>query len=291
MSDPALPLENADTDKDLFESFYLESPPTDVIIDTDGIKLVRIRSGQKMVYWRLGIVAHEPKEAGLRLIVGLGELWGSGMVVNTDEVRNQHIEVATVQTRDDIELKTATATLLYNIANPVLTARAAFDDKTKQLAYQPTLGFIAQTALRQFIRNKTLADLAEVQQDIFDSVPDTRNYILDKLGIQAHKLLYRRIDLPDTLERELAEKAIAIREAEGRLEIAKRETAIAAELEQAAKHLTTPEAMELRRLQSLDNLVETQKNNPNLFIGIDPLLGLTARAYGGRTPPAAPPSP
>jgi len=258
---------------------YLPSPPTDIPLEPRFMQFVKIRSGQRMVYSRLGIISRTSKRHGLRLIFNPFGLWGNGIVVHTEKIRNQHIEIKTVQTKDNIELLSATASLFYTIKHPATTVRAAFDDEKKTLAYEDTLNFMAEADLRQFIRGKTLENLNGIPADEQDILSDeTWEYMMDDLGIEAHKLLYRRIDLPKELEAGLAEKIIAIQEAEGRLEIARRETKIAEEYAIASKsYRNNPEAMELRRLQSLDNLVETQKANPNLFIGIDPMLGLLGK--------------
>src|SRR3989344_9370151 len=85
------PPQNPDSDPDVLGKFYLETPTTETMIDVYGIKLVKIRSGQEMVYWRMGKIDHCPKPEGLRLIVGLAKLWGGGMVITVNAVRNEHI--------------------------------------------------------------------------------------------------------------------------------------------------------------------------------------------------------
>ncbi len=260
----------------LIRKLYVDTPTTDVMLETKSLAFVRIRSGQRMVYMRMGIIGGTPKRAGIRLIFSPFNLWGSGIVVNTDQIRNEPVEVKTVQTRDNIELLSATASLFYNITRPAQTVRAAFDDKKKKLDYQNTIKFIAEARLRQFIRGKTLEDLNGISvedQDILKEDATTKKYLLDKLGINAHKLLYRRIDLPSELEAELAERIVATEEAKGRLEIAKIEPKIAAEYEGAAEiYSRFPDALVLRGYQSLDNLVETQKQNPNMIWGLDPMF-------------------
>ncbi|HLD15145.1 MAG TPA: SPFH domain-containing protein [Candidatus Nanoarchaeia archaeon] len=265
---------NVATDKDILEGFYFESPPVEEIIDTDGIKLVKVRSGQEMVYWRFGKVSETTKKAGLRLITGLLELYGSGMIVNVDQVRNEHVKVETVQTNDNIELKTATASLFYNIEDPIKTARAAFDDKKRILSYQDILRSRAEADLRQFVRSKKLDELNGLdnkQQDILN--PDTKEYLMEHLGIKAHNLLYRRIDLPDDLERSLAQAVISLQEAKGRLELSRVEGEIARHYAAAGdSYKNNPDALTLRKLQTLDNLVESQGKH-SLFLGMDPLMG------------------
>ena len=261
-------------DKDAFWGFYRKTPEVEKIIDVPGIKLVRVRSGQKMVYWRFGQIAEKPKDDGLRLIVGLGGLYGSGMIVNTKEVKDQHILVETVQTKDNIELKEATASLFYKIEDPVKTAMAAFDDKAKELSYKEVINSIAEADLRQFIRGKTLEQINGIkhtEQNILSK--DTEKYLIDELGIRADKLLYRRVNIPDELERSLAEAVIALQEARGRYELSKFEVKIAKNNGIAAKeYKENPEAITLRKLQTLDNLVESEGKH-NLFIGLDPIMG------------------
>ncbi|MEK6813079.1 MAG: SPFH domain-containing protein [Nanoarchaeota archaeon] len=274
------------SDEDTQNKFYLESPHEEMIIETRFLKLLQIRSGQEWIYWRRGKLSEEVKGAGWRIIFSPAKLWGSGMVINTVRPRNEHIEVKTVQTGDYIDVLSASASLYYRITDPKKTVQAAYDSESEKIDYKTLLIHRAEADLRQFVLSKKLKEMRELaqatvggQKTIDTLSEDTKKFAIEQLGITADALLYRRIDLPPELEARLAEATLAAEEAEGRLNLAKKETEMAAEYAKAAEFYEQhPKAMDIRRLQSLDNLVETQRANPNLFIGVEPFLGLTAKA-------------
>ena len=263
-----------DTDRDVLQNFYLENPPLNRMITTDFLKLIRVTSGQRGVYFSLGKVDPEPWEEGTHFLWGWLELWGSVVVVDVTTERKSLELIHRVQAKGPLDLPAAYGTLQYKVTDPVKTITAV------GLDYPAIIEDVGQADLRRFIGSKTLDDLVTLPPGQIDAASDeTKKYARDSLGIEIQKILFEGIDLPPELEREIAQKTIAAEEAKGRLELADVEIEIAGKYAKAAEHYRDhPEAMELRRLQSLDNLVETQKANPNLFIGIDPMLGLLGKA-------------
>ena len=231
---------------------------------------------ERGVILRLGRVLHDPKGPGIVLVFApIDRIVRTSLQQEALEVPPQDII-----TRDNVTLK-VNAIIFLRVVEP----RKAVVE-VKNYLYQTSQ--FAQTTLRSV--------LGEVELDELLTHRDKRNLripsILDQhtapWGVKVANVEVKQVDLPESLQRAMAQQAEAEREKRSKIIHAEGEFSAAQRLVDAAHLLATePVSIQLRYLQTLTE-IGVEKNTTIVFpLPVDSLEGLQSliekRIKGGET--------
>ena len=130
--------------------------------------------------------------------------------------------------------------------------------------YSATL-LIAQTTLRSVVGQVELDDLLSEREKINKELQKVIDQHTDPWGIKVSVVEVKDVELPQEMRRAIARQAEAERERRAKVIHAEGEMQASTKLAEAAKKLSsTPEAIQLRFLQTLTE-VATEKNSTTIF--------------------------
>jgi regulator of protease activity HflC (stomatin/prohibitin superfamily) len=110
----------------------------------------------------------------------------------------------------------------------------------------------AVTALRATIGRHTLDDALKDQDSISDQLKKTLDAVTEPWGVKVEQVQMKNIEIPETMQRAMAQEAEALREKRSRQIKAEAELEAAQLLKQAAEIMAaSPGSLELRRMQML----------------------------------------
>ena len=110
----------------------------------------------------------------------------------------------------------------------------------------------AVTALRATIGRHTLDDVLKDQESISAQLRGTLDQITEPWGVKVEQVQMKNIEIPETMQRAMAQEAEALREKRSRQIKAEAEREAATLLREAAEIIaSSPGALELRRMQML----------------------------------------
>ena len=110
----------------------------------------------------------------------------------------------------------------------------------------------ATTALRATIGRHSLDDVLKEQDAIAAELKATLDAVTEPWGVQVEQVQMKNIEIPESMQRALAQEAEALREKRARQIKAEAEVEAAKLLRQAAETMSAaPAALELRRMQML----------------------------------------
>jgi regulator of protease activity HflC (stomatin/prohibitin superfamily) len=111
---------------------------------------------------------------------------------------------------------------------------------------------VAITTLRDVIGQHTLDDILKEQSAISSELQNAIDAVTEPWGVKVERVAMKSVEIPPSMQRAMAQEAEALREKRARLIKAEAETEAAEKLRQAAeKMMTSPAALELRRMQML----------------------------------------
>lgn len=111
---------------------------------------------------------------------------------------------------------------------------------------------VAITTLRDVIGRHTLDDILKEQSAISGELQGAIDAVTEPWGVKVERVAMKSVEIPQTMQRAMAQEAEALREKRARLIKAEAETEAAEKLRQAAEQMmTSPAALELRRMQML----------------------------------------
>ena len=110
----------------------------------------------------------------------------------------------------------------------------------------------AVTSLRATIGRHTLDDVLKEQENIAAELRKTLDSVTEPWGVRVEQVQMKNIEIPQTMQRAMAQEAEAYREKRARLIKAEAELEASKLLKQAADIISTsPASLELRRMQML----------------------------------------
>ena len=119
----------------------------------------------------------------------------------------------------------------------------------------------AVTALRATIGRHTLDDVLKEQELIAEELQKTLDAITEPWGVKVEQVLMKNIEIPETMQRAMAQEAEAFREKRARLIKAEAELEASRLLKEAADIIdASPVALELRRMQMLTEVGAEQNS-------------------------------
>jgi regulator of protease activity HflC (stomatin/prohibitin superfamily) len=140
---------------------------------------------------------------------------------------------------------------------------------------------LAQTTMRNAVGEVTLDDLLQKKQQVSQGIKTVVDKVSDSWGIDVQSVELKDIVLPETLKRTIAKVAEAQREKQAVIISSEGEMAAAQNVAEAAKMLaSTPGALHLRTLQSINDISSDQSNTTVWMVPIEALKALEGIANG-----------
>jgi regulator of protease activity HflC (stomatin/prohibitin superfamily) len=194
---------------------------------------------EKSVVFRLGRLVGT-RGPGLYYLIPLLE-WQSKLDLRVVTV---NIEQQETITRDSVTVK-VNAVLWYRIMDPL---RATVEVQS----YMSATYAIALTGLRNIIGQHSLDEVLKERDKINVQLKSIVEETTKKWGISIENVEMKDVEIPEQMQRVMAQEAEAIREKRARIVKAEAEMEAAAKLVEASQMIAaSPMALELRRMQML----------------------------------------
>ncbi len=159
-------------------------------------------------------------------------------------VITQDIEPQETMTNDNVPVKVR-AVVWYKVINPehAIIQVSNFQDAVRQTAL---------TSLRSVIGQHSLDELLKEQEKVSHMLGDIVDKVTEPWGVAVDRVQIKDVEIPQSMQRAMAQEAEAHREKRARIIKAEAEYEAAIKLTEAANRMAqTPMAIELRRMQML----------------------------------------
>src|SRR6185437_3945194 len=164
------------------------------------------------------------------------------MRVFTDGVEEQE-----AMPRDNVPLK-ANAVIWYRVVKPDLAIIEV--QNVRDAVIQ-----VALTTLRNAIGQHTLDDVLKEREKIADLLKVRVDQVTEAWGVEVQNVEMKNVEIPQSMQRAMAQEAEALREKRARIIKAEAEYEAALKLREGAEELMkTPASLELRRMQMLTEI-------------------------------------
>lgn len=184
------------------------------------------------------------KGPGLFWIIPLGvdKAVKVDMRVFTDGVEQQE-----AMTRDNVPVK-ANAVIWYKVVKPDLAIIEVQNVRTAVIQ-------VALTTLRNAIGQHSLDDVLKEREKIADILKERIDQVTEGWGVEVQNVEMKNVEIPESMQRAMAQEAEALREKRARIIKAEAEHEAALKLREAADEIMkTPASLELRRMQMLTEI-------------------------------------
>lgn len=237
--------------------------PFDVVVSSS-IQLAA--QWEKAVVFRLGKF-HSVRGPGLFYIIPLVD-----QVRKVDiRIRAADIPAQQVITKDNVPV-TINGVLFFKVDNVA-------DAVIKVQDYRYAISQYAQTSLRDVIGQMTLDQLLVEREAIGKSIEANVEKDIEGWGLEVTGIRIQDIDMPEELKKMMSRQASAEREKRATITKAEGDREAANNLALAAKTMaSSPGAMQLRTLQTIDGLGPTASNTVVLAVPIDVMDAVSAFA-------------
>jgi regulator of protease activity HflC (stomatin/prohibitin superfamily) len=227
---------------------------------------------QRAVVFRLGRV-QSVLQPGLRWIIPIIDL---ARYVDV-RVVTLSIEPQETMTKDNVPVKVR-AVVWYRVTRPTdaLVVVESFPSAVMQ---------IALTTLRMVMGKHSLDELLKEQDMLSVSLKEAVDKVTEPWGIEVERVELKDVEIPQTMQRAMAQEAEALREKRARIIKAEAELEAAVKLRMAADEISkSGAALELRRMQMLTEIGAEQNTMtvimlPSEFVSA---AGALAKMAGAR---------
>lgn len=189
------------------------------------------------------------REPGLNfLIPGVQVMYKVDIRTKTTDVPNQE-----VITKDNIPVQ-INAVVYYRVQD---AGKAILEMEN----FKHAVAQLAQTTMRNAIGERTLDELLSKREEIAENIKEILDAKTDSWGIDVEILELKDVSIPDDLKRTISKAAEAEREKKAVIINSEGDKIAATNLAEAARTLqSSPGAMHLRTLQSINDLSSDQSN-------------------------------
>ncbi|WP_036258327.1 SPFH domain-containing protein [Methylocapsa aurea] len=141
---------------------------------------------------------------------------------------------------------------------------------------------VAVTALRGVIGQHTLDDVLKEQQAISEALQASIDRVTEPWGVKVERVQMKNVEIPESMQRAMAQEAEALREKRARRIKAEAEVEAATLLRQAAEIIMqSPAGLELRRMQMITE-VGAEQNTMTIIMMPSEFVEM-ARAFAQRS--------
>ncbi|WP_034632430.1 slipin family protein [Maridesulfovibrio bastinii] len=224
---------------------------------------------ERGVIFRLGRVIKAKGPGLIILIPIIDKMVKVSLRILTLDVPNQD-----VITKDNVSIK-VNAVIYFRVVEPIKSIIEVED-------YLFATSQLAQTTLRSVCGSVELDDLLSKREKLNNEIQEILDIHTDPWGIKVTTVELKYIDLPQEMQRAMAQQAEAERERRAKVISATGEYQAASKLADAAEIISRhPEALQLRYLQTLKEMTSDGKANTVIPLPID-LLKVVAPLMGER---------
>lgn len=212
---------------------------------------------ERGVIFRLGRVI-KAKGPGLIILIPIvDKMVKVSLRILTLDVPNQD-----VITKDNVSIK-VNAVIYFRVVEPIKSIIEVED-------YLFATSQLAQTTLRSVCGSVELDDLLSKRERLNNEIQEILDIHTDPWGIKVTTVELKYIDLPQEMQRAMAQQAEAERERRAKVISATGEYQAASKLADAAEIIARhPEALQLRYLQTLKEMTSDGKANTVIPLPID----------------------
>jgi regulator of protease activity HflC (stomatin/prohibitin superfamily) len=190
------------------------------------------------------------------------------MRVFTDGVEEQE-----AMSRDNVPVK-ANAVIWYRIVKPDLAIIEVQNVRNAIIQ-------VALTTLRNVIGQHSLDDVLKEREKMGKLVKERVDQVTESWGVEIQAVEMKNVEIPQSMQRAMAQEAEALREKRARIIKAEAEFEAARKLHEAAEEIMkTPASLELRRMQMLTEIGAEQ--NTMTVVMMPSEFVEAARALAGR---------
>jgi regulator of protease activity HflC (stomatin/prohibitin superfamily) len=208
-----------------------------ILIGVAGLRIAN--QYQRAVVFRLGRY-HSTRGPGLYWIIPLIE-WQStlDLRINTTAVEEQE-----TITKDNVPIK-VNAVVWYRIVDPM---RARLEVKNIDNAVVQ----VALTTLRTGIGQHSLDEVLKEQETVSNLIQQKIDAVTEPWGVKVERVEMKNVEIPESMQRAMAQEAEALREKRARLIKAQAEFEASEQLRRASEIIMqNPAGLELRRMQMI----------------------------------------
>lgn len=215
------------------------------------IGLLLARSVRQVNQWEVGLKFSLGKyvgrmEPGLNLVLPLVQ---SAVKIDT-RIRNRDLPGQNVITRDNVTAM-IDAVIYFKVVDP---EKATLNVENFELAVRDR----ARVVLRDVVGETTLDELLAHRDEIAAKIRDMVDQLVSRWGLHIELIALQDIQMPSNMQEAIAKTAIAEREKQAIIIKSQADLESAANFAEAARILVdSPGAMELRRLEALQNITGT----------------------------------
>jgi regulator of protease activity HflC (stomatin/prohibitin superfamily) len=225
------------------------------------------------VVFRLGRY-HSTKGPGLYWIIPLIE-WQRrvDLRLNTAAVEQQE-----TITKDNVPIK-VNAVVWYRIVNPMTAVLEVKNIDTAVIQ-------VALTTLRTGIGQHSLDEVLKEQEVVVKVMQEKIDSVTEPWGVKVERVEMKNIEIPESMQRVMAQEAEALREKRARLIKAQAEFEAAEQLRKASEIIMqNPAALELRRMQMITEVGAEQNTMtiimmPSEFVAMAKSIGAMNKSAG-----------
>jgi regulator of protease activity HflC (stomatin/prohibitin superfamily) len=209
---------------------------------------------------------------GLYLLFPLIE-WARTVDIRTSTTSVEQQETIT---RDNVPIK-INAVIWRRVVNPANSLIEVTD-------VGESVTQVAITALRSIIGQHTLDDVLKEQDVISNSLQAVIDKVTEPWGVKVERVQMKNVEIPESMQRAMAQEAEALREKRARQIKAEAEVEAAGLLRQAAETImASPAGLELRRMQMITEVGAEQNTMtiimmPSEFVEMARAIGVKASA-------------
>lgn len=190
------------------------------------------------------------------------------MRVFTDGVEQQE-----AMTKDNVPVQ-ANAVIWYRVVKPDLAIIEVQNVRNAVIQ-------VALTTLRNIVGQHTLDEVLKDREKLGDLIKTRVDQVTEGWGVEIQNVEMKNIEIPQSMQRAMAQEAEALREKRARIIKAEAEFEAARKLHEAADEIMkTPASLELRRMQMLTEIGAEQ--NTMTVVMMPSEFVEAARALGGR---------
>ena len=229
-----------------------------VFIASIAISAIKIvNEYERGVIFRLGRIQGGPKGPGLFILLPfIDKMIKVDLRTVTMDVPPQDII-----TRDNVPAR-VNAVVYFRVVDPnnSVVEVENFVQATSQ---------ISQTTLRSVLGNKDLDDLLTNRESINSELQSIIDEQTDPWGIKVSVVEVKDVEIPQQMQRAMARQAESERERRAKIISAEGEFQASERLREAADRLETPQAMQIRLFQTLNEVANQQNSTIILPVPID----------------------
>ena len=243
-----------------------------VVLAVSGIRIAN--QYQRAVVFRLG---------KLQALRGPGLYWLIPFVEWQETVDLRTVTTSVEQqetiTKDNVPVK-VTVVIWYSIKDPVKSVVEVAD-------FGKSVVQVALTSMRNIMGRHTLDDVLKDQERLGADMRSVIDTATDPWGVKVERVELRNVEIPESMQRAMAQEAEALREKRARLIKAEAELEASRKLKEAAGVIMdNPAGLELRRMQMITEVGAEQNTTtiimmPSEFVSMASAIGgLAGKSHG-----------